>query len=1584
MSSEQSKQQMSDISAPKVRANVKSGVKENWYLRRKDGKKREEWKRKMSSRKKFKPHLGIESLSVVTEQFLDLAKFAQIDLADDLIRKVEGIVALLLNLQHCTTYQHFTSATFLYIRDFYDHSITTQVMMYLETLFGESNFDKQSDSDGEPNWLSMVRNLQTNWSLVKSNRAFKQFSKLLSILITLGLCDISNIPFEIAGFKLFDEEILKRHVSAYDMADALFGTVTYFAEGAYLCFKTGSLRPLLLNDFSAMELDEEYTNIITWWDLIKNGNLERVIGMSDAEFSNRLNALINRLSNLMCSLSGFDKNLVASKITKCKTIKNELITLKISSGTRKSPFAIELFGDSNQGKTTFGDQLVDALLTSCNLPVDKQYRAAITPGDKFFSTWTSDKLVAVFDDLANEKSEFVERPPTRAIIDFCNNQMYYAPKAELDAKGKCFVEPEVVLVTTNKKDLDAYAYSNCPYSIQRRMDLVITVECKAEFQRVTNGVVCGVDSAKIREHYTIDGEYCPAAIDDIWEITIEQAVKPRSLTSTATYTPITWRGKTMEKVSAVEAIQCAIEHIHVHRSNQAAIMDHMRKRSNTLCRCPMEGCSFLKGYCPDHVHEQQFGLQTAIAFENIRRRLFSKANTDVHSFTSRIESAVTKSLYKKTNDFLEKWDWICLIPSEYLEDERVSDFLQWYYRDDMERNAMTLSYTNILLSLILIVAYWPLGVTLLFCNYITGRVIGASRTKYTLMEELSKRNDNLPFIIKNARDKYAKALCYGSAGIASLYLLSRVYRAWRSIQPTQGSLEPNTPEQVMERDSEINVWSNVVRRPLPSTKWSQSTTPERLSNVIQNNLLYASVEGDTNRTLMANVLMLKSNVMVLPIHYFDEGSSLKLTCHKVHPESVGGKFVARVDKTSSYFVPNSDLALCYVTTGGSYKDLSKFLPTGEISDHPFGLQWRKKNGDLIHAKGFANARQTTNGTCLFDGGEYSNLTINTFGGMCGAVLVSETKSAVLTGFHLGGTEGTPFGCFGTLTLQQFNVGIESLIAREGVLLSGSGNNFEPQMLGVKVLNDQPLHAKSPMNYLPKDSQFEYYGSCPGNTTSRSDVRKTPISDVVAEVTGSVNVWGKPKMKPEWFGWQTCLANASKPGEPFPHELLAKSIRDYKRPLIDLARSKMWQAQPLSDHDNLCGIPGCKFIDAINLSTSIGYPLIGPKRKYIVELEPEEGKPNNRVLEPVIMEEIRRLEETYRKGERAYTIAKACKKDEVLPTKKEKCRIFYGNPIALTFLVRKYYLPVLRFLQMNPLLSECAVGINSHGPEWDEFHKHVMHFGAKTLFGGDYGKYDQKLPSQLLLASLRILIDISCAMGYNQSDRGVMQAMSGDLVYSLIAFNGDLVGLQSGTHISGNSLTVILNGVSGSLNLRNYFYSHYSEKVAFRDAAHMMTYGDDNIGSVSPKYPKFNIRGCSEFLKEYGQTYTMPDKESDLQDYLNEDEFEFLKRASVLHPKLGVSLGALLEDSIFKSLHCYLRPRGCILTPNEACAQNIDTALREWFNHGEELYEKRRAQMLEIATKCEISHMCTLLHDSYNDRVNDWHCRYSGNYCSGER
>ncbi len=1566
---------------PKVRNNVfknEEGTKENWYLRKKDSKKRDAW------RSNFKPHDGFETFnysidqfSEITRKIRDIASTINVEVSDSLIRKIEGIIALFINLRSCKSYDHLTSAIFLYVRDFYkDKSVTSQVIEYIGDLFKVTELVQQ-DGTEDPCWLNLLRNVQNNWNLVKGNKVFKQFSKLLCVLVTLGLCDIARIPFNIKGFKLFDEKMIKQHMTAYDLAEALFGTITYFAEGAYLCFKTGSLKPLMMDDFAALELDDEYSDVITMWTLVQNGNLEKFLGIPEQEFLDKLERLLLKLSHLLPSLSGIDKKLVSDKILKLKTIKNEHTNMKMAAGIRKAPFAVELFGDSSQGKTTFGEQLIESLLTSIGYSTDREFWATINAGDQYMSSWKTTKTVAILDDMANEKADFVQRPPTRMIIDMCNNQTYYANKAELEGKGQCWVEPEIVLATTNVKDLDARSYSQCPYSIQRRMDLVMTVKCKEQFQRIKEGIPCGVDSSKIREHYTVDGIYSPPLIDDIWDITIEQAVRPDKLTVAASYLPIKWRGKVMENVSSIEAIQCAIEHFHEHRKNQQALLER-KSDKQCLIRCEHEDCCHLKHFCPDHISEQ-FGFESWQRVRQARQCVRDVIDGTQTRVNTTLAQLTTAELYKRTNQFLDKWDWLCFLPLTSLQNDKFITFLQFVYREQIDEINYKLKWSYVAFC-ILMMYFSPLfGIVLFLLGWFVGEYLSKMAMRKVMMAELCRRTDNLIEIARSRRASYAKVLCYGCASMTAMYAIAKVYKSWRSIVKDQSALEPSNMSEVRVRDQQENVWAQVTQRVLPASESSKCTTVERLRNAVEHNLLYASIEcEELDDTLMANVLMITSNMLLIPNHYFRHGDTLKLTCRKVNADAVGGKFKTRICKDSSVHIEGTDFRLCYSSTGGSYRNLIKFFPLGDIVTHPFEMIWRQRSGQLVVAHGMCEAGIVSNGSCTFKGGVYRNLTMNTFGGLCGATCISQTKTPMITGLHLGGKAGQPVGCMGTLTNKQLLDAIQCIKGIDGVLKTGDGEHFTQKVLGVDVTTQDGLHEKSPVNFLPEGSQFSYYGSCSGAVTSRSDVRRTPISHLVTEVTGVENIWGAPKMKPEWYGWQLAMANASNPGEPFPHRLLNVAIQDYKTPLIDLVNKLQWKAVPLTDMENVNGIPGCRFIDAINVKTSVGYPLKGPKSKYVIDLKPtEEGYPQ-RMFTQEIMDDIERVLAYYKRGERAYTIAKACKKDEALPVAKGKCRIFYGNPISLTFLVRRYYLPIIRFLQMNPLISECAVGINSHGPEWEEFYNHVMTFGDERLFGGDYSKYDQKLPSQLLIASLRILIDLAEVMGYNQDDRDIMSAMAGDIVYSLIAFNGDLVGLQSGTHISGNSLTVILNGICGSLNLRAYFYTQYESSVAFRDAAKIMTYGDDNIGSVSEKFSNFNIRGCAEFLGEYGQKYTMPDKDSELSDYLKPDDFEFLKRFSVYHPQLGVHVGALLDSSIMKSLHCYMRPKNAPLTPKEACAVNIDGALREWFNHGEKVYEMRRTQMSEVAAKAGITHMCTMLNETYHDRVLNWHETYIDN------
>lgn len=1641
--------------------------RKDWYRKKMENKMRENLK---EARRTFQPQtektlneeIKEKHPYSVTTLLQDLAGYAKVDVTDELIEHVEGIVALAITLSGCTDELSMISAIFLYLRKFLDKSVASYVKDYISDLFEVEPQSGDDTSEGM-GWVEMIKAARDNWAVAKGNKLFTHFSKLLGLIVSLEMCKASDLTFSIKEYKIFEPDLRIVHGTAVDIIDAGLSTVAFFVENLSLCWSKGSLKPLLMNDSAAAELDEEYANIVMWWDLVKNGNLKRVANVTEQEFDRRLETLTTTLRNLLPGLKSFDKKLMNDKFMRLLKIKNDYITMKISSGVRKSPYCIELFGASSQGKTTFGEQVIQALLTSAGLPTGKEYQASYNASDKFMSTWTTDKLVLLIDDMANDKSNFVERPPTRVIIDVANNAPYYANMADLDSKGKIFVEPELVVVTTNVKDLDARTYSNCPYSIQRRMHVVITVSAKEEFQYVLDGKPQGIDPTKVAE---FNKKRKDLAFDDIWELTLEKAVCPEKLSVAAGYAPITWKGKKMTKVSFRTAVQYLIEDYHRHTYAQENILDRMKKR-NDICICGVDGCKQIKGWCDDHPEE--FENQSAwYVVDKVYKSwdiVTNRVRKDIFGLDTMVSAATGAILMKSAKYFDRHWDWMYLIPTPWMKSKKFTNLLMFLNQDKMKENYIKRTcilwgsvagalFANRKLPM---EAMLPLN-SVVFAGAFTLQKTMITRVKDAFRKELLYRN-TINDTVRDMRDKHVSNICKGCALIGAFYGLARVYQTWKKsrkladlmwqsprkvadcyaddycddhgrlttkkkdykdMKPLidhkkehraemarlngywsdgeeytydndddyyedeetmidQGALSPTTKEEIAKRDASENIWSKVVPRALPIVHDTRTTTSSQLMGLVSKNLVHGTAFLP-NKKMCFNGFFVDTDAVLVPDHIFeDKHEVLSVTFKKVNPDANGGEFHPKLNLVQSVKIPNSDLRLCYPASGGSFKDLTRFFPREELPLSEFSLQWRNEFGEETVANGLAVTQDCSNGVAEFRGLYYQSLNMNTFRGMCGATLISPRRPIIM-GFHLGGKSGTPRGCAGYVDHATIVAALAELDRKPNVLRTGSAEHFESQVFGIDILTGEKLHEKSPVNYMPEGSQVEYYGRCPGMSMFHSNVRVTPISTWVASIMNAPNIYRGPIEKPQWFGWQNCLANLSIPARQYDPRLLILAANDYKEDMLKIYKSDLWKdARPLTDHENLCGIPGKKFMDAIKLNTSIGYPLGGPKRDFVQELSPTEDKPNNREFDPVIMDEINRCLKCYKRGDRAYVIAKACKKDEVLT--KDKCRIFYGNGIALTYLIRKYFLPIIRIMQFNPKVAECAVGVNSHGPEWQELHEFIHTFGEDRLIGGDYGKYDQKLTSQLILTALRILIDFAKECDYTEEDIRIMEAMCGDIVYAIIAFNGDLIGLTEGTHISGNSLTVIINGICGSLNLRCYFYEQnpaasFEERMRFRDYVKLMTYGDDNIGSVSPEVNNFTIKGASEFLDKYGQTYTMPDKESELLDFLPPEEFEFLKRKSVYHPKLGVNVGALSEKSCFKMLHCYVRDKKSPLSENHACAQNIDTALREWFNHGETQYEKRRKQLKEVAASANITHLCAELEVSYDDRVAEWKNKYT--------
>lgn len=327
------------------------------------------------------------------------------------------------------------------------------------------------------------------------------------------------------------------------------------------------------------------------------------------------------------------------------------------------------------------------------------------------------------------------------------------------------------------------------------------------------------------------------------------------------------------------------------------------------------------------------------------------------------------------------------------------------------------------------------------------------------------------------------------------------------------------------------------------------------------------------------------------------------------------------------------------------------------------------------------------------------------------------------------------------------------------------------------------------------------------------------------------------------------------------------------------------------------------------------------------------------------------------------------KDEPTVVTKDKVRVFQAAPIALQLLVREYFLPIARFLSIFPLVSECAVGVNTQGPEWNELSMHVKKYGENRILAGDYSKYDLRMAAQLTAAAFRILIDIAVATGnYSEDDINIMRGIATDIIQPIMAYNGDLLG-HVGSNPSGQNLTVYINSIVNPLLLRCAYFSIYQDRdyiPPFKEVCALMTYGDDAKASVKEGYDEYNHISVANYLGAHDMKFTMPDKTSTPTKYMTDETADFLKRKNVVNPETGLIFGALCEESIFKSLHSVCKSKA--VSNEEQCTSNIDGALREWFAHGEEKYEFRRSQMKAIASQAGITQGCTELDVSYSDCV----------------
>jgi len=1581
--------------------------RDNWR------KKKQIPKEKLMPKEKFTPQIGSAAIATA---FTNLANINGIPIDDKLLSRVENLGALFVAAKDCTTVSGFLATIFLYLKTEYNKSVANSVANYLSELL-DAEFDSQTGEFGvksdkeKPNWLLLLKDLQENWSLVIRNEGFKKISHVLSLCLALGLCDSADLDFRIGGMKMFSIGAFTKHASAVDLIDAAFETIVYFAEGGYACFERGSIKPLLYGNMENEEFEEAYSKCLRCHEYAKCGNLEKYEDMSENDYEALLAQCIEKAQMLKTTCKGVvEKNILSRKVDVLRQWQATFRQTRVQGGLREAPYSIGVFGGTAVGKSTIANILMVTTLLYNNYCASDDRIVTLNEADKFMSNFRSYTNGVLIDDIGNTKADFVERAPTSLMIQLVNNVRMYANMAEADMKGKVSVEPKVVIGTKNVKDTCATVYSNEPASITRRDRVTLTCKVKPEY-----AVHDMLSEDKVRAAFPNGSPLIP----DFWDITVEKSfpvphgVKGKA--ATVGWEVVEFHGKPLKDIGLPELIRWigqdsikfyASQKELVTKNNnldkQIQLCPECRFPTPDVCVCARENHTYLHkmdsrcvtGYCTrceaHHKEDEAEVLDNQIG-ERIVAAMFPKFRKwdrwwrpRIAYWTDEIEKKSVEALLQRL-DWLENSRWVCWtnwVPKEWIEKDWMKNIV-WFTREIELRERIRQSYLNHLLwigvciFLIIFVHSYFIPALILPLMGISGVVEFEKKKMY---EEVAADNKAMPKVFKMYRDRHIKWITGVCTVVAALYAIAQIYKAFKVTPVPQGNLAPKSIVDIVERDSEVNPWAGVKVSEMPCTEKSKTTTPDRLEKMVQDNLCHMAITLTDNgrvRNFECDAFFPKSNVAVLPRHMW-KADDIKAKFTRHDPSLIGGNFECFLYRKFSVDIPNTDLSVVWVPNGGDWKDLTDYFPLQRFASVPARLTFKKQDGSCIGSKLMMDVGEVVTYAAEFFGAKY-NLKFETFEGLCIAPLITETRGPLIGGFHLGGKNGETRGCSGLLLKSEFDSAFEMLRKVPGVVLSKSSGTVPKELYDVQFFENTDVHPKSPINFLPEGTNCKYYGQVKGRASYYSDVETTVISEHVEDVCGVPQKWGGPKFRKGW-PWQASLQYSTKPSCGIEGSLLELAADDYIKGLLraldDIPSLKMG-VKPLTEMETVCGIDGLRFIDKMPPTTSIGYPLSGPKSNFITLLDPTDHPTHQcpAVLDQRFWDHAYEMEALYLKGERAYPIFKACLKDEPTKLTKDKVRVFQGAPVALQLLVRKYYLPVARILSMLPFSSECAVGVNAQGPEWDQLAKHITRFGKDRILAGDYSKYDLRMPAQVMFVAFRIMMDIAKECGYSERDLIIMEGIATDICYPLMAYNGDLIQ-HYGSNPSGQNLTVYINSIDNALLLRCAYYHITKDREdvpEFRDVCSLITYGDDAKSSVHEDFPEFNHIAVAKFLEERDMKFTMPDKESEPTPYMTDEEADLLKRANVYSEDTGMIMGALDEDSIFKSLHATLKSKA--ITREQQAMQNIDGGLREWFSHGRDVYEERREQMKEVAKRADIIHGCTVIHESYDDRLQKWKEKY---------
>lgn len=1511
--------------------------------------------------------------------------------ADDAIRHAENALILAYQLYRSRALGDVVAAISAYIKFYHKSSFIGTMSSLVDEIMKDAT-PEELDPQG-------MREALDCWELLKANTAFDKISYLVTAAFSISTCKMKDVEWSMEGVKLIRDESKQQMFKSKDIIDSVVHSFSWMAETGVWCFQERSLAPILFSDVRMHKYTQDVNYLLAHAQEAKHGDLDL------NEYERKLDETIRNSGKMqLASKSPAMKELLQKKYASLVLIKQDVIAKRKNTTIRFAPFGISIFGESSIGKSNITELVMKTALTAMGFSDDPAGIITLKEGAKHDDTYTNDVEGVIIDDAAQQTPQYVQESPARKYITMFNSVAAQVVKAELNDKGCVFFNFKVGVITTNKKDLDAKIYSNYPVAVLRRF-FHVTAEVKPKY-RIPGGDSLDTDHPELVNHAN------PYEILDVWQFGIEKVFPSAG-------TPV-WQtlrlpiGEKDREVYCKELplrsfLDAVIYLAKKHKRKQE--LEVVKSKCLASIKC-CKKCNRLPQYCectdipvtepePQGIAEEigesvYMGVRKGV-YNSIQRWLAPLSffywlhKLDFHKM-------VTKDLrlFVESQANYAAPMCVALVPEFVHQSSTFQNFLDLWHTHAHQYNmrrfqsilhflvAACTCFSFFLQSLGFLLVSWVIYLVFMLTSHIEyRRQIEKSKAIY------AKRRDALDEYSKSLRDGWVGKSVVAFLGIAVVVMAVRFWNNKRKVESSKPQAASDVPD-IKAEDAKPGwmtafidkLWLKVES---PETK---TMVPQELISSVTNNCCWGSffTQGD-GRSLGCGVFFPRKSVMWFPKHMTYPNLDMTLPqvkCFEVkifRHDKPGGVFKIRVNVDLCYSFPDIDMYGVYVPNSPDFKTvkgLPESLPKGSCMGHMIvsSKDTEKKVAPLSPKFGYSGHKFMQK----MYGATYRSE--HAVSGSCMSPIISESKSPCIVGFHIGGNNQTHEGVAMTITSQMAKT-CNAWLEEHAGFLSAEATNLPHAQYDIPLITSTEAHPKAiHIQQLPKEAFVDVIGSTKVRSEQTTQVQPSIIAEDVKEVCGVTKEYGGPKLKPNWKAFNTNIDYFSNPSDMFDPALLKKAQKDYEEPLLRAMDEykKVEDIRPLTMEETIRGIDGKKYIDPMPMSTGMGFPLFGKKNKRAESGEQlhftEERLGEllvSRAPKDHVLEEFNRMEACWKMNERGYPVTSATLKDEPTPLTSEKVRVFQAAPVALGMHIRKYFLPIARFLHMHPELAESAVGVNAFSHDWSKLKRHTEKFATDgKMLAWDYSKYDVRMNSQLVRAAWETMIRLAERAGYSEEDLRIMRAMVVDIAHPLMDINGTMLRVYN-MNTSGNNMTVDVNGIVGCFLVRMGFFFVYPKLTNFRKYVSALTYGDDFAGSCDKSVRKFNFVTYKDFLAQHGMKITLPSKTDDVVEFMDKEEVDFLKRKHHYIEEIGEWVGQLDENSIFKSLLANLKSP--VATPREVAASCIETALHEWFAFGRDHYNMRKSQMETIAQKHQLS--IPALNVSFDERVRLWKVKYDG-------